>query len=258
MSYTIVIPARYASTRFPGKPLVDIAGKTMLHRVYKQCKKTHANRIIIATDDQRIADEAEAIGAECCITSVNHESGTERIAEVIDQMNLAADEIIVNVQGDEPFIPSAIIDQVANNMGLYTEADMATLSVPITDVEEVFNPNVVKVVTDKSGYALYFSRSTMPYDRARFLNQDDIKEIGNYYYRHIGIYAYRAKFVKQYLNWPASPLEQAESLEQLRVLWHGEKIHVGVASEIPLGGIDTPEDLDNAIIQFKARKKEKS
>lgn len=258
MSYTIVIPARYASTRFPGKPLVDIAGKTMLQRVYKQCKKTKASNIIIATDDQRIADVARDFGAEVCITEIEHQSGTARIGEVIQKMGLKSQEIIVNVQGDEPFIPPAIVDQVANNMSLYTEADMATLAVPITDAEEVFNPNAVKVVTDKNGYALYFSRAPIPYDRDGFANQETVTEINNNYLRHIGIYAYRAEFVRQYLNWPASPIEQAESLEQLRVLWHGEKIHVGIATETPLSGIDTPEDLTKAVEYIKSRKKEKA
>lgn len=257
MSYTIVIPARYASTRFPGKPLADINGKTMLHRVFKQCKKTNANRIVIATDDQRIVKEAEKIGAEYCITSDKHESGTERIAEVIQLLGLKSDEVIVNVQGDEPFIPSVIIEQVANNIKLYPEADMATLSVAIHDHDELFNPNSVKVVTDKSGYALYFSRSALPYDRARFSDKK-IKTLGTYHQRHIGIYAYKAEFVEQYLNWPKSPLEEAESLEQLRVLWHGEKIHVGVAKETPYPGIDTPEDLTNAITYLTNKKKDKS
>lgn len=257
MSYTIVIPARYASTRFPGKPLVDIAGKTMLHRVYKQCLKTKASKIVVATDDARIEKEAINIGAQVCLTQSEHQSGTARIGEVIQTLNLNDDEIVVNVQGDEPFIPSSIIDQVAGNMALYTEADMATLAVPIEDADEVFNPNAVKVVTDKNGYALYFSRAPVPYDRDNFANQP-VNQIGKYYLRHIGLYAYRADFVRQYLNWPASPLEEAESLEQLRVLWHGEKIHVGIANQTPPAGIDTPEDLANAIEYLKSKKKQKA
>lgn len=259
MSYTIVIPARYASTRFPGKPLVDMAGKTMLQRVYKQCKKTKASKIVIATDDERIFSAAQSFGADVVMTSDKHESGTARIGEVIQLLGLKETDVIVNVQGDEPFIPPAIVDQVANNMALYTEADMATLAVPIEDKEELFNPNAVKVVMDKNGYALYFSRASIPYDRSRFATADSINEIARHYYRHIGIYAYRAEFVRQYLNWEASPLETIESLEQLRVLWHGEKIHVGVATETPPAGIDTPDDLTRALeyIQNKKKQKEK-
>ncbi|MCU4675666.1 3-deoxy-manno-octulosonate cytidylyltransferase [Catenovulum sp. 2E275] len=254
MSYTIIIPARFASTRFPGKPLVEIAGKTMLHRVYKQCKKTTANRVVIATDDDRIAEEADKIGAEICMTDSEHQSGTARIGEVIQTLGIKDDEIVVNVQGDEPFIPSAVIEQVASNMALYTEADMATLAVPIEDAEEIFNSNAVKVVTDKNGYALYFSRAPIPYDRDQFSKQS-IKQLSPIYLRHIGLYAYRSSFVKQYLNWPASPLETIESLEQLRVLWHGEKIHVGIANEKPPAGIDTPDDLEQAIKYLKNKKK---
>ncbi|EWH12267.1 3-deoxy-manno-octulosonate cytidylyltransferase [Catenovulum agarivorans DS-2] len=255
MSYIIVIPARYASTRFPGKPLVDMAGKTMLQRVYKQCKKTQASKIVIATDDERILQTAQSFGAECVMTSSEHDSGTARIGEVIQQIGLKDSDVVVNVQGDEPFIPPTIIDQVANNMALYTEADMATLAVPIEDKEELFNPNAVKVVMDKNGYALYFSRATIPYDRSRFVTPDDSNDIVRHYYRHIGIYAYRAEFVRQYLNWDPSPLEDIESLEQLRVLWHGEKIHVGVATETPPAGIDTPEDLARALEYIKNKKK---
>ncbi|MER2491079.1 3-deoxy-manno-octulosonate cytidylyltransferase [Catenovulum sediminis] len=255
MSYTIVIPARYASTRFPGKPLVDMAGKTMLQRVYKQCKKTQAGKIVIATDDERIAEAAVSFGAEVVMTDKNHDSGTARIGEVIQKLSIKENEIVVNVQGDEPFIPPTVIDQVANNMSLYTEADMATLAVPIFEADELFNPNSVKVVTDKNGYALYFSRATIPYDRSRFVTPKDDMQIGQYYLRHIGIYAYRAEFVRQYLNWEPSPLEEAESLEQLRVLWHGEKIHVGIATETPPAGIDTPEDMERALEYIKNKKK---
>jgi 3-deoxy-manno-octulosonate cytidylyltransferase (CMP-KDO synthetase) len=163
---------------------------------------------------------------------------------------LLSHEIVVNVQGDEPFIPAENIQQVAENLHHHREAEMATLAVKITDVEEAFNPNAVKVVTDKLGYALYFTRATIPYDRSRFLDSDDIDEIGDYYLRHIGIYAYRAGFIKQYINMSPSGLEQIESLEQLRVLWHGEKIHVDQALKRPPTGIDTPEDLDNLLQHY--------
>ncbi|WP_111979471.1 3-deoxy-manno-octulosonate cytidylyltransferase [Algibacillus agarilyticus] len=247
MSYTIVIPARYGSTRFPGKPLVDIQGKPMIQHVYDKCVKTQAERIIIATDDQRIADVAKSFDAEVIMTSAKHESGTERIAEVIELANLEPNEVIVNVQGDEPFIPQAIIEQVAQNLVSRSHINMATLSVPILDIEEALNPNAVKVVTDHDGYALYFSRSTIPYDRQRFMNKETIEEIGEFYSRHIGIYAYRAGFVKQYITWNPTALEKIESLEQLRVLWYGEKIHVEQAHVVPPAGIDTPEDLAKAL-----------
>ncbi|NTS77713.1 3-deoxy-manno-octulosonate cytidylyltransferase [Catenovulum sp. SM1970] len=247
MSYTIVIPARFASTRFPGKPLVEINGKPMIQHVYERCVATNARQVIVATDDKRIESVATAFGATVCMTSDKHESGTERIAEVIEKFALDKDEVVVNVQGDEPFIPESIIAQVAENLVNRPQVNMATLSVPIEDVEEAFNPNAVKVLTDTNGFALYFSRSTIPYDRNRFLKAKEVTEIGDFYQRHIGIYAYRAGFVNQYISWQPSALEQIESLEQLRVLWYGEKIHVEQAKETPPPGIDTPEDLERLL-----------
>lgn len=242
MSYSVIIPARYASTRLPGKPLADIAGKPMVIRVLEQAKKSSATRIIVATDNQLVFDVVNAYGGEVILTSDKHKSGTERLAEVINQCQFSDDEIIVNVQGDEPLIPPIIIDQVATNLINY-RTGMATLAVPINYAEEAFNPNAVKVVTDKDGYALYFSRATIPWDRDNFAKSLDI--IGNFYLRHIGIYAYRAGFIRQYINWQPTALEQIEMLEQLRVLWYGEKIHVDVAKEIPAIGVDTADDLES-------------
>ncbi|KXI28985.1 3-deoxy-manno-octulosonate cytidylyltransferase [Paraglaciecola hydrolytica] len=247
MNFTVIIPARYASTRFPGKPLVDIKGKPMVQHVYERAMESGASRVIVATDDARIAKVVSDFGGNYCMTGAHHESGTERLAEVIDMEGLLAHELVVNVQGDEPFIPAVNIQQVAENLYHHQQAEMATLAVRITDVEEAFNPNVVKVVTDKQGYAMYFSRATIPYDRARFLDEEIIDEIGDYYLRHIGIYAYRAGFIKQYVSMSPSGIEQIESLEQLRVLWHGEKIHVDIARETPPTGIDTPEDLERLL-----------
>lgn len=247
MKFTVIIPARYGSSRFPGKPLVEIHGKPMVQHVYERAREAGASKVIVATDDARIAKTVTDFGGEYCMTASHHESGTERIAEVIDVLGLLAHELVVNVQGDEPFIPAENIQQVAENLFHHKDAEMATLAVKIADVEEAFNPNTVKVVVDKLGYALYFSRSTIPYDRARFLDSDVIDEIGDYYLRHIGIYAYRAGFVKQYVNMSPSGLEQIESLEQLRVLWHGEKIHVDVAHKTPPVGIDTPADLEKLL-----------
>lgn len=247
MRFTVVIPARYASTRFPGKPLADINGKPMIQHVYERAIDSGANQVIVATDDSRIADVVTQFGGCYCMTSSEHESGTERIAEVIKLNRLSDDEVIVNVQGDEPFIPESNIQQVAKNLVEYKVASMATLAVKIEDVEEVFNPNAVKVVVDQKGYALYFSRSVLPYDRERFLGKDKVSDVGDFYLRHVGLYAYRAKFVNDYVAMETSSLEQIESLEQLRVLWHGRKIHVDVALETPPAGIDTPEDLQRII-----------
>lgn len=242
MSFIVIIPARYQSSRLVGKPLADICGKSMVQRVAEQAQLSGASRVIIATDDIRIAEAVKAFGGEVCMTSANHKSGTERLAEVCSVMGFADDEIIVNVQGDEPLIPPAIIEQVAVNLARQDVARMATLSVAIEQVEEVFNPNAVKVVTDKQGYALYFSRAPIPYHRDNFM-QADVTEIKPVYQRHIGIYAYRAGFIRDYISWEATELEQIESLEQLRVLWQGEKIHVAQALEAPAAGVDTEDDL---------------
>lgn len=252
MSFVVVIPARYQSSRLPGKVLADINGKPMIQWVVEKAQQSGAQKVIVATDNQQVADAVLAFGGEVCKTRDDHQSGTERLAEVMEHYGFDDDQIIVNVQGDEPFIPSENIAQVAKNLAnqqrtSQQQARMATLAVHISDVEEAFNPNAVKVLCDKDGYALYFSRATIPYDRARFLNNDHIQEIGDFYLRHIGIYAYRAGFIKDYVNWPASQLEQIESLEQLRVLWQGEKIHVDVAeTRLPVEGVDTPEDLEKA------------
>lgn len=239
--FIVVIPARYESSRLPGKPLADIGGKPMVQWVYERAQACGADRIIVATDDERIKSKVEEFGGEVCMTDTSHTSGTERLAEVVSSYNFADETIIVNVQGDEPMIPSVNISQVANNLASMAEKQvgMATLAEPICSSAELSNPNVVKVVTDKDGLALYFSRSAIPFDR------DGAEGTLNYgYLRHIGIYAYRAGFIKQYVSWPASQLEQIESLEQLRVLWQGEKIHVASAAEPPPAGVDTAEDLE--------------
>ncbi|MCF5863401.1 3-deoxy-manno-octulosonate cytidylyltransferase [Aeromonas veronii] len=241
MSFVVVIPARYASTRLPGKPLADIHGKPMVQHVVEKALQSGADRVIVATDDERVQQALQNTDVEVCMTSPDHQSGTERLAEVCRHYGFAADTIIVNVQGDEPLIPPAIIRQVADNLAAAT-APMATLSVPIQDAEEAFNPNAVKVVTDKDGYALYFSRASIPWDRDRFAKSHE--QIGDHYQRHIGIYAYRAGFIQRYVDWAPSVLEQVEALEQLRVLWYGEKIHVAQALEAPPVGVDTQADLE--------------
>jgi len=248
MSFVVVIPARYESSRLPGKVLADINGKPMIQWVVEKAKLSGASKVIVATDNDNVATVVEGFGGEVCKTRADHQSGTERLAEVMQQYQFPDEQVIVNVQGDEPFIPPENIAQVAKNLSSQHVAHMATLAIRISDIEEVFNPNAVKVLVDKDNYALYFSRATIPYDRERFLNNDNIETIGDFYLRHIGIYAYRAGFIKDYVQWPASALEQVESLEQLRVLWQGEKIHVSVAeSQVPVEGVDTPEDLEKAI-----------
>ncbi|WP_282498630.1 3-deoxy-manno-octulosonate cytidylyltransferase [Pantoea stewartii] len=240
MSFIAIIPARYASTRLPGKPLVDIHGKPMVVHVMERARESGASRVIVATDHPEVARAVEAAGGEVCMTRADHHSGTERLAEVIEKYQFADDQIIVNVQGDEPMIPADIVHQVAANLA-QADAGMATLAVPVTDAEEAFNPNAVKVVMDARGYALYFSRATIPWDRERYAQSRE--QIGDTLLRHIGIYAYRAGFIRRYISWEPCPLEQIELLEQLRVLWYGEKIHVAVAKTIPGVGVDTPEDL---------------
>lgn len=237
--FKIVIPARYASSRFPAKPLVDLCGKPLLQHVYECACKTNAETVVIATDDERIADVAKAFGATVCMTSPDHISGTDRIVEVAQKMDWKDDDIVVNLQGDEPLTPEKIIKQVAANLHKNSQAVCATLSAALCSRDEITNPNVVKVVTDINGFALYFSRASIPYDRDNTIPVDDLAE----YQRHIGIYAYRVGFLKEYSQLPVCSLEKHEALEQLRILWNGKKIHVEEAVELPGHGVDTPEDL---------------
>ena len=248
MSFVVIIPARFASTRLPGKPLQDINGKPMIVHVLERARESGAERIIVATDHPEVASAVEAAGGEVCMTRADHQSGTERLAEVVEKCGFSDDTVIVNVQGDEPMIPAVIIRQVADIVAA-SQCGMATLAVPIHDAEEAFNPNAVKVVMDKDGHALYFSRATIPWDRDRFAKSRE--EIGDTLLRHIGIYGYRAGFIRRYVTWTPSPLEHIEMLEQLRVLWYGEKIHVAVAKEVPGTGVDTPEDLARVRAEMK-------
>lgn len=252
MSFTVIIPARFATTRLPGKPLADIAGKPMIQHVFEKAQLSGATRVIIATDNEKVATVARQFGAEVCLTSAQHNSGTERLAEVVEKLALPNDEIIVNIQGDEPLIPPVIVKQVADNLQKYA-VPMATLAVNIHQAEELFNPNVVKVVADKNGYVLYFSRAVIPWDRDNFSDPPRISDLNAIYLRHIGIYAYRAGFIKQYVQWQPTELEQIEKLEQLRVLWHGEKIHIELAQAVPEVGVDTPEDLEKVRLIFEKK-----
>lgn len=243
MSFHIIIPARYASSRLPGKPLRDIAGKPMIAHVIEQAKHSDAERIIVATDDQRIADVVSGFDIDVCMTSVDHQSGTERISEVIDHYQLADDTVIVNMQGDEPLMNYQCLNQLGHALMQDSKAEMATLSAPIENIEEIFDWNVVKLVCDKNGDALYFSRAPIPWDREAFKDEHPALTSFAHFHRHIGLYAYRAGFVKQYIRWPACALEQIESLEQLRVLYHGTHIRVVEAEIIPGPGVNTEEEL---------------
>lgn len=249
MSFTVIIPARYASSRLPGKPLLDILGKPMVIRVLQQASASGAERVIVATDNQQVAEVVLAVGGEVCLTDPNHQSGTERLAEVVENYQFSDDTVIVNVQGDEPLIPPAIIQQVAKNL-TNVEAEIATLAVPILSVDQAFDTNTVKVVTDKQGFALYFSRATIPWDREHFTSTP--QQLPQPLLRHIGIYAYRAGFIRRYVALETCALEKIELLEQLRVLWYGAKIHVAVACESPEGGVDTIADLERVRRAFNS------
>jgi 3-deoxy-manno-octulosonate cytidylyltransferase (CMP-KDO synthetase) len=244
MNFTVVIPARYASTRLPAKPLRNIAGKPMIQHVYERACESNAHQVIIATDDVRIEAVAKSFGAQVCMTSANHTSGTDRLQEVVASLGLADDEIVVNVQGDEPLIPAQVINQVALNLAAMVNASMATLSEPIHCLADFRNPNIVKVVADVNGRALYFSRASIPWPRDYFA-QAKIDSLPEKFpaQRHIGIYAYRVGLLHKFVTWPPAPLEIIESLEQLRVMWNGEVIHIAEAVVAVPGGVDTEEDL---------------
>lgn len=236
----IVIPARYASTRLPGKPLADIAGKPMVEHVWRRCLEVAAaDAVVVATDDARVLDACKAFGAQAVMTSPDHASGTDRIAEVASLMGWSDDEIVVNVQGDEPMMPPALVTAVAGLLAKTPDAALATASHRVPSVEDLMNPNVVKVVTDKSGMALYFSRSVIPFDR-----DAERPDLGRHaYQRHIGIYAYRVATLKALTALPPAPIEELEALEQLRALYNGMKIVVAEVAEAPPAGVDTDKDL---------------
>lgn len=243
--FSVVIPARYASSRLPGKPLLDINGLPMIQHVWNKAVDSGASDVIIATDDKRVRSACEKFGAQVEMTDPGHASGTERIAEVVRRRGFAGQDIVVNLQGDEPLIPAALIAQAAEDLAAHADiAEVSTLSERILDPASVVNPNVVKVVTDQSGLALYFSRAPIPWDRDQterpILGIDSLPG----YFRHIGIYAYRVGYLSEYISLPASPLERLEKLEQLRILYYGGRIHVDEAREKPGPGVDTPEDLE--------------
>ncbi|CAK0762789.1 3-deoxy-manno-octulosonate cytidylyltransferase [Gammaproteobacteria bacterium] len=240
--FRVVIPARFASTRLPGKPLMAIAGRPLIQHVFERAQQSGAEQIIIATDDDRIAECANGFGAEVCMTATTHPNGSSRIAEVCDRLGWADEAVLVNLQGDEPCIPPGLIHQVAGDLIAHPDGDIATLACPIRDRETVFDPDVVKVVLDIQGVALYFSRAPIPWHREGFATAPENLPNGPYW-RHIGLYAYRAGFLRRYVHWPMSPLEQLESLEQLRALEQGARIRVSL-TDIPTGpGVDTHADI---------------
>jgi 3-deoxy-manno-octulosonate cytidylyltransferase (CMP-KDO synthetase) len=242
MGFKIIIPARYASSRLPGKPLLEIAGKPMLQHVYERACESHADNVIIATDDSRIEQVAKRFGADVCMTDSHHRSGTDRLAEVAMQRQFADDDIVINVQGDEPCLPALLINQVATDLAQHSQADIASLFSKIQQEKQVFDPNVVKVVMDGNGFALYFSRAPIPWMRDHFDQQSTLPpELPHY--RHIGLYGYRASFLKHYAALTPCVLETEESLEQLRALFHGKKIHMSEALVSAGHGVDTEADL---------------
>jgi 3-deoxy-manno-octulosonate cytidylyltransferase (CMP-KDO synthetase) len=238
LEFLVVIPARLGSTRLPRKPLADIGGKPMVIRVAERAQQSNAQSVVVATDSPEIQAACDEHRIECLLTSADHPTGTDRIAEVAQLLKLPADTLIVNVQGDEPLIPPELINQVAQTLANNAACAISTVAVPIVDATEITNPNVVKVVLNRSNEALYFSRATIPFVR------DPGFEQAVTHLRHLGIYAYRADFLEAYTRLDPAPPEQAEALEQLRALWNGYRIAVYTAKEAPPAGVDTAEDLE--------------
>ncbi|NDP49447.1 MAG: 3-deoxy-manno-octulosonate cytidylyltransferase [Sulfuriferula multivorans] len=251
MHFRVVIPARFASSRLPGKPLADIGGRPMVLRVLERALQSGADSVVVATDDIRVQRVVEAAGYQALMTSPDHQSGTERLVEVAESLGWSDDTLVVNVQGDEPLIEPELIREAARQLVLHSDAVMATLAHPIHDHADFINPNIVKVVADEAGYAVYFSRAPIPWPRDAFAAQAAMPhELGAL--RHIGLYAYRAGFLRTYFGLAASPLERYEMLEQLRVLWHGHRISLGITPTEPAPGVDTPEDLERVRRLFAA------
>ncbi|MDX9987941.1 3-deoxy-manno-octulosonate cytidylyltransferase [Thiothrix unzii] len=237
MNTVLVIPARYASTRLPGKPLRLLAGKPLIQHVHERALAAGFSSVLVATDDERIQAVCEGFGAQVAMTATTHETGSDRLAEVVQQQGWTDDTVVVNLQGDEPLTPVANLYQLAANMAKFSEASIATLATPITEIDELFDPNVVKVVRDERGMALYFSRAPVPFQR------DAGIAVADYALRHIGMYAYRVGFLRVFTRLAMSMPERLEKLEQLRALSNGYRIHVDIAAEIPGLGVDTEADL---------------
>jgi 3-deoxy-manno-octulosonate cytidylyltransferase (CMP-KDO synthetase) len=243
VTFHVLIPARFASTRLPGKALADLGGKPMVVRVAERARASGAARVVVATDDRRIADAVEAHGLEALLTRADHATGTDRLAEAAALLRLRDDEIVVNVQGDEPLLDPALMRRVADVLHAHAEAAIATACHAIDDVDEAFNPNVVKIALDARSFALYFSRAAIPWARGAFDAATRTLPAGMPLYRHYGLYAYRVAFLRTFPTLAPAPIERFEALEQLRALWHGYRIVVDVAQGTPAPGVDTPEDL---------------
>jgi len=246
VKFQVFIPARYASTRLPGKMLADIHGKPLIQHTYERAIASGATRVIIATDSPEIQAACAKFNAEVCLTSKMHTTGTDRIAEAARILGLADDDLIINLQGDEPGMPPACLQQLAQTLAEKLEVEMATACVPLNSLEEIFDPNIVKAVLDQMGNALYFSRAPIPWDREGF--NANPKEFINTspYYRHLGLYAFRNQFLQRFVQWQPAPIEKMELLEQLRALYYGVRIHATIINQMPPLGVDTPADLEAA------------
>lgn len=247
MEFRVMIPARYDSARMPGKVLMDIGGKPILQHVYERAMESGADSVVIATDHQKIAKVAQSFGAKVCMTSAEHQSGTERIAEAALALDYAPEEIVVNVQGDQPFVLPQAIRQVAEDLDKHDNVKVSSICERITHGEDLFNPSIVKVVLNWRNYAMYFSRAPIPWDIEHFKEKNKEKVPPNeQHYKHIGLYAYRVNFLQEYMEWPACPLEKIESLEQLRILWNGIRMHMVVTKDRMPPEVNTPDDLEKA------------
>jgi 3-deoxy-manno-octulosonate cytidylyltransferase (CMP-KDO synthetase) len=252
VKFSVVIPARYGSSRLPGKPLADLGGKPMVVRVCERAAASGARAVHVATDDARIADAARAGGFSALMTRADHPSGTDRVAEAAAQLGIGDDELVVNVQGDEPLIEPALIAEVAAVLARRREASVSTACHALREAREIFDPNVVKVVLDARDLALYFSRAPIPWARDAYAAAERVPPPDMPCYRHIGIYGYRAEFLRKYSTLAPAPIERFESLEQLRVLWHGYRIAVAVMAGESAPGIDTQQDLERVRRVFEA------
>lgn len=250
--FKIVIPARHGSTRLPGKPLLNLAGRPMIVHVCERALEA-GGEVFVATDDLRIQEAVKGLEVTAVMTREDHASGSERITEVADQLGWSDDTLIVNLQGDEPLMDPRLIQQLAEALGPSESARTATLAARIQERQEIFDPNAVKVVIDGNGHALYFSRAPIPWDRASFSTEGAVLKPEQVWYRHIGIYAYTTGFLRDYIRWPTSPLETVESLEQLRILYQGEKIRVVPVDSAPQAGVDTGADLARVDLLLRSR-----
>ena len=244
MTFTVVIPARLDSTRLPRKVLADIGGRPMVAHVHDRAMASGAGWVVVATDSDEVAQACRGFGAEVLMTRRDHPSGTDRLAEAAAILGLPGEAVVVNLQGDEPLMPASLLGQVAEDLAAHPDAAVATLCAPLTGADAVFDPGVVKVVRDRAGYALYFSRAPIPWDRDRFAGAAPKLPADSVHARHLGIYAYRAGYLSHFAAAGPCDLERTERLEQLRALWAGERIHVAEAREAPPAGVDTAADLE--------------